>query len=100
MFNMTHPEIAAEVASSEDTKMYAKVRASLDALGFVKNLIGDFLYTDPDYLGDESAAAMLEGIRMRMGFIREALALVPPSLDTIEEYLAMRANEAESSNGD
>lgn len=78
---------------------YAKIRASLESLAFVKNLIGDFLYTDVGYMGDETAAAMMESIVMRMGFIREAITLVEPALSNLEQYLATLGSSGEGSDG-
>jgi hypothetical protein len=82
----------AKVDLDEIEQMYAKLNASLESLGFIKNLINDLLYMDLQYIGDRGALALLDGIKMRTSFIREAVSLLGPSLDAIEEYLSLKAS--------
>lgn len=91
---------AAVICEDDAEQAYHKLRASLETLGFLKNLLGDFLYTDIGYMGNASAVAMLESIKMRMNFIREATTLVGPSLDAIEEYLNLVATSSDEEMGD
>ncbi len=100
MSDIKEQEVAAEICEDDAVKAYARLRASLESLGFVRNLLGDFLYTDIGYMGDASAVAMLESIKMRMNFIREATTLIGPSLDAIEEYLDLVATSSDEGAGD
>jgi hypothetical protein len=93
-------EVAAEICEEDVMKAYARLRASLESLSFVKNLLGDFLYTDIGYLGNESAIAMFESIKMRIGFIRESITLVNPALDVIEEYLVTISSDSSEEPND